>query len=273
MSSLPKIIFTDMDGTLLGSDHHPNPGDEKILQKIVQAGTKICFTSGRLPKGLFPFQEILGIAGPIISYSGALILDENKTPLFSTTFSLEAAHKLLEEIDAIEPGIFCGTYGFNTWVVKTKDNPFLQEEESYVMAQAIQDTDIDPYYREHGLHKILVMGEPETVAKLEARMAPSHPEFNVIRSSPIFLEFMMRDADKGRAIETVLSHYNINKEDAIAFGDAPNDISMLKTIPRSYAMKNAFPEVKAVAAYETEYANNESGVVRELSKIFGDLLF
>lgn len=268
MPQAPKIIFTDMDGTLLGANHHPIPGDEKILQRIAATGAKICFTSGRLPKGLTPFQKILGIQGPIISYSGALILDETGKTLFSTTFPLEKAHALLGEIEELSPGIFKGTYGYNTWVVTTKDNPFLKEEESYVLAQAVEDSNIDKYYSESGLHKILVMGEPHTIVALEEKIAPCHPELNVIRSSPIFLEFMSNDADKGNAVQRVLEHYQIDPADAVAFGDAPNDIAMLTVLERSYAMKNAFEEVKQAATFETEFTNEESGVVRELAKLF-----
>ncbi len=268
MHQPPKIIFTDMDGTLLGANHHPVPGDEKILQQIAATGAKICFTSGRLPKGLTPFQKILGIHGPLISYSGALILDERGETLFSTTFPLERAHELLNEIDELSPGIFKGTYGFNNWVVTTKDNPFLREEESYVLAQAVEDSNINKYYEESGLHKILVMGEPDSIVALEQSIAPLHPELNVIRSSPIFLEFMNNDADKGSAVKRILEHYNIDSSEAVAFGDAPNDIDMLRTLERSYAMKNAFEEVKQVATFETEFTNEESGVVRELAKLF-----
>lgn len=257
-----------MDGTLLGANHHPIPGDEKILQQVEAAGAKICFTSGRLPKGLAPFHEILGIHGPIISYSGALILDENGRTLFSTTFSLKAAKKLLSEIEEVEPGIFRGTYGFNNWVVPTADNPFLQEEENYVLAKATKDINIDPYFEKTGLHKVLVMGEPQKIAGLEKKIAPRHPELNIVRSSPIFLEFMKHDADKGAAVEKILSHYGIAKEDATAFGDAPNDLDMIAAVPNSFAMKNAFPEVKKAAAFETNYTNEESGVARELARLF-----
>ncbi len=268
MSHPPKIIFTDMDGTLLGANHHPIPGDEKILQQVEAAGAKICFTSGRFPKGLIPFHEMLKIHGPIISYSGALILDEKGEALFSTTFSLEAAKELLAEIETFKPGIFRGTYGFNNWVVPISDNPFLQEEETYVLAKAIRDINIDPYFEKTGLHKVLVMGEPEEIVALEKEIVPRHHELNIIRSSPIFLEFMKREANKGSAVEKVLEHYGIDKEDAVAFGDAPNDLDMLNAVLHSYAMKNAFPEIKKAAAHETQYTNEESGVARELARLF-----
>ena len=62
-----------------------------------------------------------------------------------------------------------------------------------------------------------------------------------------------------------LEHYcSIGKENIMAFGDHLNDLEMLRYIPNSYAMENAIPEVKAVAAHIAP-SNEEYGVLKVLN--------
>ena len=58
-------------------------------------------------------------------------------------------------------------------------------------------------------------------------------------------------------------------EETIVFGDYLNDLDMLRLTPNSYAMANAPPEVKKACMNVTRFTNNEDGVVRELTNIFG----
>lgn len=55
--------------------------------------------------------------------------------------------------------------------------------------------------------------------------------------------------DKGHAIELLLKHLGVEKEDSIAFGDAKVDIPMFQSCGFSVAMGNAGKETKVAADY------------------------
>ena len=63
--------------------------------------------------------------------------------------------------------------------------------------------------------------------------------------------------------DVVLDYFNINKEEAMAFGDGGNDISMLKYVGTGVAMGNAKDNVKAIADYITDSVQ-EDGIVSAL---------
>ena len=92
-----------------------------------------------------------------------------------------------------------------------------------------------------------------------------YKEFSMVRSSPIFLEFLNKNSDKGKAIIELAKYLNIDMKDVMAIGDANNDISMIKAAGIGVAMDNAFDEVFEYANYRTE-SNNNSGVAKAIMK-------
>lgn len=72
-----------------------------------------------------------------------------------------------------------------------------------------------------------------------------------------FGEFAVIGADKVHAVDTLLEHLNVGKEDTFAFGDAMSDIAMVKYCQVGIAMGNAQEELKAVADYVTDSVNED----------------
>ena len=74
---------------------------------------------------------------------------------------------------------------------------------------------------------------------------------------------------KDIGIQKILDYFNFNKEEAMAFGDGGNDISMIRAAGMGIAMGGASEAVKSVADYITE-AVDENGVRNALVR-FGIL--
>lgn len=74
----PKILFTDMDGTLLLSDSTVSPVMKETLNRLTEAGHKLVLTSGRPLDSILEVMEAAGLFYPgtlIISNNGSLIYD------------------------------------------------------------------------------------------------------------------------------------------------------------------------------------------------------
>ena len=82
-----------------------------------------------------------------------------------------------------------------------------------------------------------------------------------IYSNPMYLEIINRDAGKGPAVTRICSYLHIPVENAMAAGDAENDISMLKAAGLGIAMCNGDPEVIRAADVVTAADNNHDGLV------------
>jgi hypothetical protein len=73
------------------------------------------------------------------------------------------------------------------------------------------------------------------------------------------IEIMAPGVSKASALQRLCDVHNIDKDDAIAFGDMPNDIEMLAWAGHGVAMGNGHHEVKAIAN-EVALTNDEDGV-------------
>mmetsp|Transcript_72904 Transcript_72904/g.207696 ORF Transcript_72904/g.207696 Transcript_72904/m.207696 type:complete len:242 (+) Transcript_72904:746-1471(+) len=83
---------------------------------------------------------------------------------------------------------------------------------------------------------------------------------------PHILEILPRGCSKGRGVEELLMHLEIDEESCIAFGDAENDIEMLEFVGTGFSVANALPSVTDAADAST-LSNDDDGVAAVLAKV------
>src|SRR5699024_3086081 len=93
----------------------------------------------------------------------------------------------------------------------------------------------------------------------------SYDLYNIVRSTPFFLEFLPLAANKGSGIEKLAQHLGFTADEIICIGDAGNDFHMIEYAGLGVAMGNATDEIKAIADYITA-DNLNSGVAEVIEK-------
>lgn len=68
---------------------------------------------------------------------------------------------------------------------------------------------------------------------------------------PKTMDVIYKTGGKHQGIRHLLAHYHVTKEEAIAFGDGENDMTMFEEVGISVAMGNAVTPLKAIASYVT----------------------
>lgn len=71
-----KIVFSDIDGTLLTSENKIGENTNKKIKELEYLGIPFVLVSARMPEGIYLVQKALNIKSPIVCYSGGLIIDE-----------------------------------------------------------------------------------------------------------------------------------------------------------------------------------------------------
>ena len=260
------IVFTDVDGTLVDADHHPIASTAPVMREVA-ARVPVCLVSARSPEGLYPIHEALGFTGPIACFSGGLVLDADGSEIFSRTFPTDVARDAKDLIGRELPQLAVGTYGHHEWIVDDRSNPLVAREEYFVQASARECGDIEGTFGERGVHKLLVMGEPEPILAAEALLSERYPRLSVVRSNANLCEVMVRGVSKSQAVRLICEHEGIDAAGAVAFGDAPNDLDMMGAVERSFAMANAEDAVKEAASAVLPWSNVEGGVARALERL------
>ncbi len=119
---------------------------------------------------------------------------------------------------------------------------------------------------EQPVTKLLLLGEPRLVLRLEDLLAESFGEsVSVVKTDEHMLQIMDRRVSKAVALQKVAGHYGIPMRHVMAIGDAPNDVGMLQLAGVAVAMDNAHPLVKEQADWVAP-SNNDHGVHAALKR-------
>lgn len=263
----PKIVFSDVDGTIVDAVHHPMPADAPTFARVAQAGVPVCLVSARSPEGMVSTRTCLGIEGAMACFSGAYVLGPSGEELVSRTIPLEAAIDIKDFLVRDLPDVLAATYGFHTWIVDDRSDPRQVEEEYFVQAQAVECSDVRAAFDERGVHKFLLMGEPDDILRAQAVVHEHHPELAAVLSRPELCEIMAGGVSKADAVHAICDFYGVSPKDAVAFGDGENDLEMLRATGESYAMANAMPSVKGAATRQCRWSNVEGGVAKTLAEL------
>ena len=70
-----KIVFSDIDGTLLDSQNRVPVKTREAILELEQRGIPFVLISARSPEGMEPIKRELGNHAPMVSFSGGLIQD------------------------------------------------------------------------------------------------------------------------------------------------------------------------------------------------------
>jgi hydroxymethylpyrimidine pyrophosphatase-like HAD family hydrolase len=101
------------------------------------------------------------------------------------------------------------------------------------------------------------MISPYITADRDAEFLSHAPGMMSARWSPHFADMIRENGGKPEGIKAALALHGFTREEAIAFGDGGNDITMLAYAGIGVAMGNASDEVKAHSDYVTDSCEND----------------
>jgi HAD-superfamily hydrolase, subfamily IIB len=260
------MVFSDIDGTLLTTEHTISPGTKQAVLACKERNIPFILVSARMPDGMFPIQRTLTIHDPLVCYGGALIIneDEIRNPLLNISMNTQLVIHLYTLISKRFPDICFSAYSINTWLVADPENTWIQQE------REIAGTPAHPFEFLIGsnlppINKILCMGEPNRIAAFEKLLREQKTEATFYQSKPTYLEITDKKASKAVALDFLMNRSGIRREETMAFGDNFNDIEMLRFAGKGLAMDNAPDGVKAAADGVTS-SNNQDGIAVGLKK-------
>lgn len=263
MMTTEKILFSDLDGTLLNSEKNISPEDLKAIKQLTASGHKFVISTGRPLQSAIKISERYGWNEEgyyISSYNGGLIYDcGNKQTIVRRPVPLPCVRYILDE--AYKAGLHAHTYD-DEYVVSERDTKELWTYSKAIMVPGIVVPDVCKYLKEEPIKVIVICHESrEILERFREYMAPwCEGKLTTVFSSPILLEFENPLSTKGFTVRYMCDHFNISIEDSIAVGDEENDISMIKAAGLGVAMKNATENTKAAADHITVNDNDHSGI-------------
>lgn len=275
-----RAILLDIDGTLTNDRKEITPKTREALIKAQNNGVRLALASGRPDQGLVKYAKILEMEkhhGIFVCYNGAKVMDcQSGEVYFNQAMSIEEAKAVLEHMKKfkVSPIVAKGEYMYTNDVysgfLKRNGDPInIIEYESRSNGYLLAEKRDLAAFVDFPVEKILNAGEPDYMKDhYEEMMEPFRDTLSCMFTSPVYFEFTARGVDKAKAIDTAFRKMGYEPSELMAFGDAQNDLSMLKYAGIGVAMGNAVEEVREVADYIT-LSNNDDGIATALTEYHG----
>ncbi len=264
----PKILFTDIDGTLLDKNRELSINTIKQIGRLYSDySIPVILVSARMPKSMRILQSQLGLSNEIICYNGALTLGKDDfTILQDKRIEKEISMNIFETAKLHD--LHFGVFVEDNWMINKKDVWAEREiRNTKAMPEVYNELNLDKIVN-LGLHKIMLMGDKNKIDLLENYLKENHlNQLSMYRSKDTYLEINPIKSNKWNAIKNILSIYNLSFADAIAIGDNYNDIEMIKFAGIGVAVENSPDEIKRVADFICP-SNINDGVAYTIQKYF-----
>ena len=258
-----KCVFSDIDGTLLNSNHQISEKTKKKVQQLAIQNIPFILVSARMPKGMSYFLDELKIKEPMVCYSGGLILDENKEVIYSKGFSVEMAKRLFEYIKYYYQ-VPVSFYIENRWMVDEIDEGI--KEESKITGLTPEILDLTNVQK---VHKLLIIADKNIIEQLEMSLKEKFTGLKIYKSKDTYLEIMDESVSKASAIQFLCDKMKISLHQVVSFGDNYNDLDMLLLTGKGFAMANSAKGVLESISTHT-LSNDEDGIVYALENLVGE---
>ena len=269
----PKLILTDLDGTLLRDDKTLSPANRAALERAAGQGAQVVLSTGRSYKSLSQELRDLPFLRYFILVNGAKVYDlQTDTVLYRAEVPMDVAQGLFQMFEPLDACIDCYQNDIGLMDRKYYDHleRYIDDPHALKMTQDCR-TPLD-HFRED------VRDGGESVQKLQAffhtpevrtealrLLGETYPQLILSSSLPGNLEINAPGATKGDALLALCQALGLDPACAVAFGDGTNDLTMIRNAGIGVAMANAEPELLAAADLVAP-SNQEDGVAQVLSR-------
>ncbi|MBT2788942.1 MULTISPECIES: Cof-type HAD-IIB family hydrolase [unclassified Halomonas] len=262
----PRLIVSDLDGTLLGSDHSLHENTVEVLRALVEQGHHVALASGRHYHDMKVFRDQLAIPLHLISTNGAYVHDPEDTLLAANHLAPEHAKTLIGL--PRPPQVRLNLYRESGWHIDAEAPYLLSLHATTGFGyQVVPPNQMDT----NGVGKVLYLGDPKALKKLEGEAQAAHGDALHITYSTIdSLEIMAGGVNKGVALSSLLERLGLTPAECLAFGDNLNDTEMLDLAGEAQVMSNAHPDLfDRVTGAERIGHHGEAAVAQWLKQRFG----
>jgi Cof subfamily protein (haloacid dehalogenase superfamily) len=264
----PRLIVSDLDGTLLRSDETISDATLAELRRWADAGVPLVLATGRPPRWMLGVRDRLG-GGTAICCNGAVLLDLGGfTVLEEHPLTPDVLRAITGELRRRQP---------DTWFAVEYGDQFRHEP----IYRPRWDVDA-PGVAEAPLPELVAQPVAKLLARHEHLPRDAFVELvaevvgetaTVTNSSADALaEISARGVTKATGLARVAAARGLGPGDVVYFGDMPNDLAAFDWVRdgggRAVAMAHAHPDVLAAATDVTD-ANDADGVAAFLAALPG----
>ncbi|WP_329105901.1 Cof-type HAD-IIB family hydrolase [Micromonospora sp. NBC_01699] len=265
---LPKLVATDLDGTLVRSDDTVSAFTHEVLDRVRAAGIPVVGATGRGPRLAELSRNDIRAADFLVMAGGGWVVDQTdplgpvvlrdeRLPggvLAALLGTLEAEvgplTVMVEALDTVDAPLW-GDYD-PTW-------PYPERFESRSRLDCCASDVIKAFARTPG-HDV------DALLDAARRIVPPE-QATITQAGQGFIEISPPGVDKATGLAVVAERLGVDPAEVLVFGDMPNDLPMFEWAGWGrVAVSNAHPTVRSIAD-EVTLRNDDDGVAVYLDRL------
>ena len=241
MSKRPKLIATDLDGTIVS---HKGVITQRTIDAFTKAkdlGVHVFFVTGRPPRWMGEIREAFGF-GAAICCNGAMLYDlMNDAVLEEWMISVDEQFEVVRRMRIAMPEMSFAVESNDHYHREIAYIPKWDVGLDNVGVNKIEDAISRPALKVLGRcsNHEFTSDEMVEVARRELQdlVTVTHSAAN-----DSLIEISALNISKGTTLAMMADRLGLSADDVVTFGDNPNDFSMLEWCGRSFAMADGHPD-------------------------------
>lgn len=269
-----KLIASDLDGTLLTDKKEISGYTRETLLYVIKKGCQFIPATGRafssVPEQVKNFP---GVQYVITSNGAAVYSVAEQKSVYHCGMDRESVEEVLclQRIEGMTMEVFIDgiPYAQEDYIKNPAFFGATSFGVEYIKRTRIGVSDIYAFAWENQdrLDSMSFSSKDPEIKENIKRLLSKIKNIYVTSSVPHLVEIGHINAGKGNTLKWIMDKLRLSSEDAMAFGDADNDIPMLQSVRYGIAMANGSDNCKKAACYITE-SNEEDGVAKAIRKFF-----
>lgn len=263
MKKIGKIIFVDVDGTLVDYENNLPESAIKAIRMARQNGHRVYISTGRSKAEVYQNIWDIGLDG-MIGGNGSYVEDHGKV-IMHRLITAEQCRRIVDWLHSRKLEFY----------LESNNGLFASEHFEEACESTIQEysrrkgkTDADKISVRSAFPEMIFDGElyRDDLNKVSYKLNSYQDFLDTKEQFPdlenctwggagetaLFGDLGVKDITKASAIKCLLEYLGAVKKDTIAFGDAKIDIPMLESCEVGVAMGSGGEEIKAMADYVTD---------------------
>lgn len=247
---VPRVVVIDLDGTTIDYEQRLHPRVRDAVRAIATRMPVIVAT-GRMYRSALFWAEELGVAEPLVCYQGAMVRETPRPDgspgrtIFEQPLRAAPARRALH-IAREQDWHFQAYQDDDLLCERDRPEARLYAHISGVAFRVVPD--LEPLLARGTTKAACVIEDPAEVDRATALMARELAGgARITRSNPEFVEILDPEVSKAVGCEIVCARLGFSLTDALAIGDAPNDVELLSAAGYAVAVATSRPEVLAAA--------------------------
>lgn len=266
-TSHTRAVIFDLDGTLLSKQKFILPGSLKAIEKLRKKGFLIGIATGRSLRSIKPVLDLVPVDLPLTLLNGSLIIDHHSHGVMDRLLLPVATVKKVYDITRYT-SLRLHVYTDDQVFLDMSDAPLYRRIDpiSYADCASIEGINFSDY----NFHKAMITGkETETLGweLLNTLLQESPGEFYPVSSFKDHIEIMHPEANKRNGLKFIATNHGLDPSSIIAFGDADNDLDVIRNVGWGVAMGNASENLKRYADIVIG-PNDEESIAAYLTELF-----